>query len=95
MSSDTIVNAKLLSLPAPVRGEVESWVVNSVKIKMIKKLDNILDTDGKSNARKLFLTPIFSVSEMMDKVSEEAPEIKTYFFRELALTIEEAEQRLT
>lgn len=77
-----------------IRQEVELWVVNSVKVKMIKKMDNLCDTEGKVNARKLFLVPVSNISELSKRVQEMAPELKTLFYKELSSTIGEAEKRL-
>lgn len=78
-----------------IRQEVETWIVNSVKVKMIKKMDNLLETEGKVNARKLFLVPIFNIEELSKRVEQQAPELKTMFYKELLLTISEAGKRLT
>lgn len=84
----------LSSLPSPIDREVEVWVVNSVKVAMIRKLDKLLDSEGKLNARKLFLTPEFSISGLKKRVDEQAPEISTLFFRELVSACEAVEKRL-
>lgn len=78
-----IPDANLSQLAPQLRAEVETWVVNTLKVKMIKQLDGVLETEGKLNARKLFLVPIFTISEMIKKVEEEAPELKTIVFKEL------------
>jgi uncharacterized protein YicC (UPF0701 family) len=88
------ISANFPSLPPSLQKELEAWVVNSVKVKMIKKLDNLLETEGKVNARKLFLTPVFTILELVKKVENDAPEIKTYFFKQLSETLNEAEKRL-
>lgn len=77
-----------------IQREIESWVVNSVKVKMIKKMDNLCDTEGKLNARKLFLVPIFNIEEMTKRVEDQAPELKTLFYSELSEVLNEAEKRL-
>ena len=69
-------------------------MVNSLKVKMVKKLDSMLETEGRLNARKLFLVPIFTVAEMAKRVEEQAPEIKTFFYKELINAFEEVEKRL-
>lgn len=84
----------LSTLNPKIAREVETWIVNSVKVKMIKKMDNLLETDGKVNARKLFLVPIFNIEEMAKRVQSKAPEIKTMFYKELSKLIEEAEKRM-
>ncbi len=92
--SDSL-SSKLDSLNPSIRKEVESWIVNSVKVKMIRKLDNILEPEGRINARKLFLTPLFTISEIVKRVETTAPEIKTYFFKVLIATVDEAERKLS
>ncbi len=87
-------NDKISSLSPSLQREIESWVVNSLKVKMIKKLDNLLETEGKVNARKLFLAPVFTVTELIKRVEQQAPEMKTFFFRELIRTISEAEKKI-
>ena len=83
-----------LSFMTPsLQKEVESWVVNTLKVKMIKKLDNLLEKEGKVNARKLFLVPLFTIDELSKRVEEQAPEMKTFFFRELINTVAELEKR--
>lgn len=74
--------------------EVEEWVINSVKVKMIKKMDNLLETEGKVNVRKLFLVPIFDIPQMTKRVEDQAPELKTLYFKELLSMLSEAEHRL-
>ncbi len=88
--SDSILSR----LNPQIAREVETWVVNSVKVKMITQMDKLLETEGKVNARKLFLVPIFKIDEMTKRVQEQAPELKTIFYKELLSTLSEAEQRL-
>ncbi len=88
--SDSILSR----LNTQIAREVETWVVNSVKVKMITKMDSLLETEGKMNVRKLFLVPIFNIEEMAKRVQEQAPELKTLFYKELLVTLSEAEQRL-
>jgi len=76
------------------RKDLEAWVVNKVKVEMIRKLDNILAEAGRVNARKLFLVPLFQIKELTDRVEELAPEMKTLYFKELIETVAEAEKRL-
>ena len=64
--------------------DTEAWVVNSLKVKMIARLDNLLEKEGRENARRLFLVPVFSVSEMSKRIEEEAPEMKTFFYKTLS-----------
>lgn len=84
----------LTRLNPQIKREVETWVVNSVKVKMIKKMDTLVDTEGKMNARRLFLVPIFNIVDMKKRVEEQAPELKTLFYKELLTTLSEAEGRL-
>lgn len=69
--------------------EMEAWVVNTLKVKMIRKLDRLLLKEGKINSRKLFLVPIFSITDLFKRIETQAPEIKTMFFKELAQTMDE------
>lgn len=94
MSDKKQYDSILSRLNPQIAREVETWVVNSVKVKMIKKMDTLLETEGKVNVRKLFLVPIFEISQMAKRVDEQAPEIKTMFYKELLSTLSEAEQRL-
>ena len=87
-------SSKFNSLTPLIKGEVEVWVVNSVKVAMIRKLDKLLDSEGKLNARKLFLTPELTISGLKKRVDEQAPEISTFFFRELVSACEAVEKRL-
>lgn len=87
--SDSILNR----LNPVVRQEVEAWVVNSVKVKMIKKMDNLCETEGKMNARKLFLVPVFNISDLTKRVVEQAPELKTFFYKELTEILNDAQKR--
>lgn len=88
------IDSVLSKLNPVIRQEVETWVVNSIKVKMITKMDKLLETEGKVNTRKLFLVPIFNIEEMTKRVETQAPELKTLFYKELLSTLSEAEQRL-
>jgi len=68
----------------------EAWVVNTLKLKMIMKLDNLLTKEGRDNARKLFLVPLFTISEMTKRIQETAPEMETFFYKELTSVIEKS-----
>lgn len=96
MKNSGITDANLFSqINSPqLKKELEAFVVNSVKVRMIKKLDKLLETEGKVNVRKLFLVPIFTISDLVKRVDEQVPEIKTFFFRELTSTISEAEKKM-
>lgn len=91
---DQNLNIRRASLSPLVRREIEAWVVNSLKVKMIRKLDNLVETPGRINARKLFLVPIFTVAELAKRIEESAPELKTIFFKELTEIISEAERKM-
>lgn len=88
-----ILGEKLFLLSSPRRGDVEAWVVNSVKVKMIKKLDKMLEPQGRINARKLFLVPVFTIPEIRQRVEEQGAEVRTLFYRELMETVAEAERK--
>ena len=88
--SDSILSR----LNPKIAREVETWIVNGVKVKMIKKMDDVLESEGKMNARKLFLVPIFNISELSKRVQEQAPELKNYFLKELMITVNEAETKM-
>lgn len=94
MFSDSL-SSKLAILNPSKQKEIESWIVNSVKVKMIRKLDNILEEEGRANARKLFLVPVFSISEIVKIVKTTAPEMTTFFYKELIATVDEAEKKLS
>lgn len=77
------------------RHDVESWVVNTLKLKMIRKFEEILELEGKSNLRKLLIVPVFTLKELTERIESNAPELKTLFFKELFVTLDEAEKKLT
>ena len=79
--------------PSALR-DLEAWVVNTVKLAMIKKLDNYLEADGRTLSRKLFLVPIFSVANFTKRIEEFAPELKTLYYKELMSAVVVAEKRL-
>ena len=54
------LQSELDKMPPHSRKELESWIVNSVKINLIKKFEQILEIEGKSNLRKLLLVPVFT-----------------------------------
>lgn len=89
-----IFDIQLSRLSPAIRSEVEAWVVNTVKLAMVKKLDSFCEKEGKINARKLFLVPIFSISELKKRVEKNAPEIKTLFYQALMDAISTIEKRL-
>lgn len=79
-------------LPSKRRIAVEEWVVNSVKVKMIRKLDVFVDTTGKINSRKLFLVPLFTIVQLCQRVDETGPELRTLFYKELSDAVLEAKK---
>lgn len=85
--------SKLENLPESAQREVEVWVVNSVKLNLLKNLDSILDGDGKRNLRDLFLVPLFTIQELSQRVYEIAPELKTLYIKELVTQISKAEMK--
>lgn len=85
----------LFAVSPVLEKEVEEWVVNSLKVKMIRKLENLLEDEGKQNARKVFLVPIFSLEKLIRHVSETAPEMKTLFYKELVQALEDVEVRFS
>lgn len=85
---------KFSPLAPSMKKEMETWVVNNLKEKIIKKLDNLLEIEGRINARKLFLVPISTVADLSKRVEEHAPEIKTFFYKELVTIIDETERKL-
>jgi hypothetical protein len=86
MTSDYLLS-KLDKVTPSQKMNIEAWVVNSVKLNMIVKMDKMLERQGRENLRKLFLVPIFSISEIEKRVKEHAPELKTIFYKELSKTI--------
>lgn len=83
-------------ISVPMRnGDVEAWVVNTLKIRMIVQLDDLLVGDGKKNARTLLLVPVFTIAALVARVREYAPEMQVFLFRELGKTIEEAHKRFS
>jgi hypothetical protein len=89
-----ILYSKLRTLSHSQRLDIEAWVVNSVKINMISKMDRQLEGEGKTNLKRLFLVPLFNISELEKRVKEQAPEIATIFYRELMDVVEKAEKNL-
>lgn len=85
----------LAKIHPKTRREVESWIVNSVKIKLIKKFEAILEVDGKSNLRKLLLVPVFTIPELSERIKTYAPELMTMYYKELFTVIDDANQRLS
>ena len=84
----------LSALSPSARKDVESWVVNTVKIKLIKKFEQILEMEGKSNLRELFLVPVFTIKELTLRVTENAPELLTVYYKELFSALDEAGGKL-
>lgn len=97
MSNSLIVGVKLASLSenAPaLKTDLEAWVVNSVKVKMLEKYSRHFEADGVKNLRELFLTPIFEINGLVKRVSETGGELKTVFYRELINTLDEIERKI-
>lgn len=92
---DNTLFGKLSSLPPSFAQEVEYYVVNSVKVAMIKKCDGLLEKEGRLNLRKLFLVPVFTVSEFAKRIEETAPEMKTFFYKELIAMVKETEKKFS
>lgn len=90
----SILPGKILSGRIVLDKEIEEWVVNSVKLKMINKLERLLERKGKDNLRQLFLVPVFTVCEMEERVAANAPEIKTLFYKVLSEVISQAEKKI-
>ncbi|OGF99760.1 hypothetical protein A2Y99_01770 [Candidatus Gottesmanbacteria bacterium RBG_13_37_7] len=89
-----IVGAKLNSLSPLVKKDLEAFIINTVKVKMIKKMDNLLEKEGCLNARKLFLIPVFTIEEIIKRVDTTAPEMRTLFYRELIEIVEDVERKI-
>ncbi|OGG05672.1 hypothetical protein A3D05_00995 [Candidatus Gottesmanbacteria bacterium RIFCSPHIGHO2_02_FULL_40_24] len=89
------LQSELDKMPPHSRKELESWIVNSVKINLIKKFEQILEIEGKSNLRKLLLVPVFTVSELTVRIKENAPELLTLFYKELFTVYDDASRRLS
>ncbi|OGG02946.1 hypothetical protein A2W14_02090 [Candidatus Gottesmanbacteria bacterium RBG_16_37_8] len=80
-----------LTLMSPVkRRDLESFIVNTVKIKLIKRFEEILENDGRSNLRQLLLVPVFSISELGKRITDNAPELTTLYYKELFAAFDEA-----
>jgi hypothetical protein len=93
MITGDLLYTQLKKLTPSQRLDVEGWVVNSVKLNMISKMDYMLEGEGKINLRRLFLVPLFRISELEKRVNEQAPEIKTIFYKELSKVVEKAEKQ--
>lgn len=89
-----ILTKKLATSDPSSRFDLEAWVVNTVKLKMIKNLEDRLELGGRLNLRRLFLAPIFTIPNLIKTVEEKAPEIKVIFFKELASAVEQIENKL-
>ena len=88
-------NLDLSQLKPAARKDIESWIVNTVKIKFIKKFEEILETPGKSNLRSLLLVPVFTIAELNQRVKENAPELLTIYYKELFEAMDEAGDKLS
>lgn len=74
--------------------EIEQWVVNTVKLKMVNRFQRFLEKEGRVNLRKLFLAPVFTICELENRVNSYAPEMKTLFYKVMFETITQAEKKL-
>jgi len=89
-----ILADKLAQCVPSERFDLEAWVVNSVKLSMIKKMEEHLELAGRLNLRRLFLTPVFTISGLIKTVEEKAPEMKVIFYQELARSVSKIERKL-
>lgn len=64
--------------------DYEAWIVNTLKVRLLSKLENLLESEGRDNARRLLLVPVFTISELVNRVREIAPELTTLFYLELS-----------
>ena len=98
-NDNLIVGEKLqqqLSHLSPVaQRDIESWVVNTVKIRILKKFEGFLEAEGMKNLRNLLLSPVFSLKELSGRIKEQAPEITTLYFKELFKAMDEVEGKLS
>lgn len=85
----------LNKLTPKARQDIESWVVNTVKIKLIRKFEELMENEGRSNLRKLLLAPVFNIQEMSERVKTNAPELLTAYYKELFKALDEAGGKLT
>lgn len=85
----------LNQLTPAARKDIESWIVNTVKLKLIKNFEAILETPGRSNLRQLFLVPIFTINELTERVKDNAPELLTVYFKTLFSALDEAGHKLS
>ena len=74
--------------------DLEAWVVNTVKVKMLEKYSRHFDEEGVQNLRELFLTPIFEINELTDRVNGQGIELKTLFYKELMNALAEIENKI-
>lgn len=97
-NQDILVGEKLKEelahLPLSQRSEIESWIVNNLKVKILRKFESYFDQEGVKNLKELLLVPLFTVSDLSERVKTLAPELKTLYFKELVSAFEEAEERL-
>lgn len=97
-NQDILVGEKLKEelahLPDKHRSEIESWIVNNLKVKILRKFESYFDQEGVKNLKELLLVPLFTVSDLSERVKTLAPELKTLYFKELVSVFEEAEERL-
>lgn len=97
MNNNLIVGEKLESLQEKspeLKSDLEAWVVNSVKVKMLEKYSRHFVAEGISNLRQLFLAPIFEINELVDRVNGQGIELKTLFYKELMDALAEVENKI-
>ena len=95
VSSGEKLQAQLNLMSETKKRDLESFIVNTVKIKLIKRFEEILEIEGKSNLRQLLLVPVFSISELSRRIAEKAPELTTLYYKELFAAFDEAGNRWT
>lgn len=79
----------------PLSRDLEAWVVNTVKVSMIKKMEQMLEKSGQKNLRTVFLVPLFTISDLTYRVTELAPELRTMYFKELIEAMDKLKTRLS
>ena len=82
------------NFPPGEKKDIEAWVVNTVKISMIKKMSSVLEKSGIANLQIVFLVPLFTISDLTYRVNDLAPELRTIYFKELIFTMDKLKSRL-
>jgi hypothetical protein len=70
----------------------EGRVVNNAKMRMIKRIETLCEEEGYENALRLFLVPVFTIAELKKMVTDKAPELINFFYKELIESVEEYER---